>query len=98
MRPRDWFSVGVRLFGVYVFFRGFAQLLGLFADTVSQASRAQLAREFDSASAPRGYILVFVVGYFALSYTLVFGGERLTRLAFHEPSPLEDDDPSRSST
>lgn len=84
MRPRDWFAVGVRLLGVYVFYRSVGQWLGLLADRFYEASRSELARDVGNAEARTGYTLVYAVGYLALSYVLVFGAERLTRWAFGE--------------
>lgn len=84
MGPRDWFSVGVRLLGVYVFYRSVAHWLILLADIVS---RSELSNELDTSPSQTGEILVFAVGNLVLSYVLIFGADRLTRWAFNEPSP-----------
>ena len=88
MRPRDWFSVGVRLLGVYVFFEGFAQLISFACGRFGLYDRDLLGT--DQTDRYSTYVLVFSIGYFLLSYILVFGAERLTRLAFNEPSPNDD--------
>ena len=88
MRPRDWFSVGVRLFGVYVFFEGFAQLIAFVCGVLGLFTRVDFSS--DQSERYSKYVLAYVVGYFALSYFLVFGAERLTSWAFHEPSPDDD--------
>jgi hypothetical protein len=92
MGPRDWFSVGVRLLGVYVFYRAVAQWLGLFAEMFAQVTRSELSRDLGNSESRNGYVVVFGVGYLILSYFFIFGAERLTRLAFNEQSELDSDE------
>jgi hypothetical protein len=90
MRPRDWFSVGIRLLGAYLFYRSISYWLSILADFFYQIPKSELAREIDSPQSRVSYILVFAVGYMVLSYAFVFGAERITRLAFNETSPESD--------
>jgi hypothetical protein len=90
MRPRDWFAVGVRLIGVYAFYRAVIQWLGVVGDFFYQASRSEAARELDVSQSHAGYVAVFAVGLTVLSYVLIFGAERLTRWSFNEPAPDEE--------
>lgn len=84
MHPRDWFAVGVRLFGVYVFYRSIAYFLSFLSYRLDLMSRSGLAQELDTSQSHSSYYGVFAAGYFALSYVLVFGAERITRWAFGE--------------
>jgi hypothetical protein len=81
MRPQDWFSVGVRLMGVYVFYRSFNYWLILLADFLA----TDISKEFQEPQSPISDILILSVGYLVLAYVLVFGAERLTRWAFNGP-------------
>lgn len=87
MRPRDWFSVGTRLFGLYVCLRGFAYLLLVLADSLSLLTSSDLSREWETARAHRSADMVFAGGYIGLGFILVYGAERITRLAYNEPAP-----------
>ncbi len=91
MRPRDWFAVGLRLLGAYVFYRSITQWLSLLADSISQVPRSELAKEFEASTFRTGYIVVFAVGYLVLSYVFVFGAERITQLAFNERAASDAD-------
>lgn len=91
MLSRDWFSVGVRLFGIWVMYDGFTYLLGYIADRVVQMSRSEIARELDPVRSTPSYYVVFGVGTIALGFFLTSGAEQLTRWAFKEPSPAAKD-------
>jgi hypothetical protein len=84
MRPRDWFSVGVRLFGVWVFYRGFSSALdiGAFQSRIGQSyAMASQGGITPGMGAP---LLWYPVGYFLLAIYLLFGAEHLTRWVFKE--------------
>jgi len=86
MRPRDWFSVGVRLFGLWVFYRGFVDAILFVVDRMELISRSQVSRELDASQSRAGYYAIFAISQMALAYLLVFGAERLTGWAFKEPA------------
>ena len=90
MRPRDWFSVGVRLLGVYAFYHSVGQWLVIIGDRVNSFAKSDLSKEFDKSLLPITPYLVFAIGYLVLSYVLVFGAERLTRWAFNETIVADD--------
>jgi len=94
MRPRDWFSVGVRLFGVYVFFRGFGDLLSSTAYALKLIPQSTSIRELNETPRAEIYYLWFAAGYFAFAIYCVFGAEHLTKWAFKEATDLEADDTS----
>ena len=88
MRPRDWFSVGVRLFGLWVFYRGFADLLTLGTLVMGISPSATIDRGFgEGASTASNYYLWYAAGYFALAAYLLLGADHLTRWLFDEPHP-----------
>jgi hypothetical protein len=91
MRPRDWFSVGVRLFGVWTFYRGFSDLLASGVWLFGLAPRFA-AKDFDDAHTGLVYDLWYAAGFFALAIYFIFGAEHLTRWAFNEPGPPADGD------
>ena len=91
MRPRDWFSLGLRLSGAYVFYRSIGYWLSLFADAISKVPRSELAKEFEASTSRPGYVMVFAIGYLVLSYVFVFRAERITQLAFNEPGSSDAD-------
>jgi hypothetical protein len=86
MRPRDWFSVGVRLFGLWVIYDGFGFLLGVLANRLEQLSPS-VVRSLEPSRFSPIYGLVFAIGSMALGFILIAGAERLTRWAFNETSP-----------
>jgi hypothetical protein len=88
MRPRDWFSVGARLFGIWVFYRGFVYLLYFIADCVTQLSRSELSREFEKSLWRSDYV-VSGIALMGVGYLLVFHAERLTRAAFKESAETD---------
>ena len=98
MLPRDWFSVGLRLFGVYVFYRGVSYLLATLADKLDLLSKSQISRDLEIYQAHNGYYLMMSVGFMGLGFLLIYGAERITRWAFNEPSPYltrgDEDAPS----
>jgi hypothetical protein len=92
MRPRDWFSVGVRLFGVWVFYRGFAYLLAFGAARFDLRYSSSLAAELDVSRGTELYFLWYAVGYSTLAAFFVFGAERLTKVVFNEAIDETDDE------
>jgi hypothetical protein len=89
MLPRDWFSVGLRLFGVYVFYRGVTYLLATVADKFDLISRSQISRDLETYQAHDGYYLMMSLGLMGFALVLIYGAERITRWAFSEPSRIE---------
>jgi hypothetical protein len=90
MRPRDWFSVGVRLFGLYVFFRGFTDLLlgvGYALKLLPQSN----FRDLTDTPRAETYYLWYAAGYLALAIYFIFGAEHLTKWAFKELAESETD-------
>lgn len=102
MRPRDWFSVGIRLFGLWVIYRGFTFAMYFVADCLSLFTAFALSNEWETAKKNSKPEIFLAAGYLILGFIFVYGGERLTRLVFNEPSPLlgnnnaDDLDQSRS--
>ncbi len=84
MRPRDWFSVGVRLIGVWVFYRGFEYVLTFGASWLSFSRNAAMGRPLGAPPALGDLQFLFTAGYFGLAIYLVFGADHLTRWAFRE--------------
>lgn len=95
MRPRDWFSVGIRLFGVWVLYRGFTHLLGVGTFVFGLAPKV-FARDFDDAHTGLMYDLWFAAGFFALAIYFMFAAEHLTRWVFNEPEPKMETHPTDS--
>jgi hypothetical protein len=96
MRPRDWFSVGVRLFGIWVIYDGFTYLVGFLAERVVQLSRSEFARDLEPRAAS-GYYIFFGIASLAFGFVLISGAERITRWLFGEQLPTENDDAHESS-
>jgi hypothetical protein len=91
MRPRDWFSVGLRLFGVWLVYRGVGDLLAAASWLLGLTPR-YVAKDFDDAHSGVMFSLMYSAGYFALSAYFLFGSEHLTRWSYDEPSPTSDED------
>lgn len=90
MRPRDWFSVGVRLLGVWIFFeRGFSYLLAFGAERL-RLDKSPLVGGIDT-EANEQYYFWYALGCTAFALYLVFGAEHLTRLAFREATDSSAD-------
>jgi hypothetical protein len=92
MRPRDWFLVGIRLLGAWVFYRGvneFTNFLSVVLDVVPQN---YLDRDFGGSSwrATKNYLL-YAAAYIAIALFFVFGGEGITKWVFDE-YPRESDE------
>jgi hypothetical protein len=85
--PRDWFSVGLRLFGVYVFYRGVSYLLATLADKLELLSRTQISRDLEMYQAHNGYYLMMAIGFMGFGFLLIYGAEGVTRWKFNESSP-----------
>jgi hypothetical protein len=94
MRPRDWFSVGVRLLGVWIIYDGFVYLLAVLSEGVSHFSRSGASRSLTTESTPSIDYTFYAVGALGFGFVLISGAERLTRWAFNEPSPAEDESPA----
>jgi hypothetical protein len=90
MRPREWFSLGVRLLGVWVLYRGFGDLLHL-GTSVLGLRPASIAKEWDDLHSAQMYDLWFAAGYLAFAIYLLFGAEHLTRWVFGESTPKPND-------
>jgi len=91
MQPRDWFSVGVRLLGVWLSARGLTDLLTAGSYVLGIAPKA-LTDRYDGSHTGVMYNLWYAAGILALAIYLIFGAEHLTRWAFQEPTPQIDDD------
>jgi hypothetical protein len=81
MRPRDWFSVGTRLIGLYTFVRAFAYFAMFAANFVLATSDSEAAKHQMQSDA------LFGVFHLALALVLLFCAEPITRLVFNEPEP-----------
>jgi hypothetical protein len=97
MRPRDWFSVGVRLLGVWVIYDGFVYLLAVLSESLTHFSRSEIARSLTTESKPSIDYAVYAVGALGFGFVLISGTERLTRWAFNEPSPVEVESPAQGA-
>jgi len=92
MRPRDWFSVGVRLLGVWIFYdRGFSYFLTFGAERL-RLDKSPLAGGLDTTGNEQ-YYFWYALGCTAFASYLIFGAEHLTRLAFREPTGPSADSP-----
>jgi hypothetical protein len=96
MRPRDWFSVGVRLLGVWVLYRGVSDLLHVGASVLG-IRPVSITKEFNDAHTALMYDLWYAAGFLAFSLYLIFGAEHLTRWVYAESSLSSDDDGSGDS-
>src|SRR4051794_21364064 len=96
MRPRDWFCVGVRLLGVWLFARGVTDLLTAGTYILGIAPKALSDRHQDLHTGVM-YNLWYAAGGLAFAIYLLFGAEHLTRWAFQEPLPPSADDGSGDS-
>ena len=97
MRPRDWFSLGVRLIGVGVLYHGVGDVLHL-GSTVLGLSPESTLKQWNDSHTMVMYDLWFAAGYLAFAVYLIFGAEHLTRKAFNEPSPAQPPDESESDS
>jgi hypothetical protein len=77
MRPRDWFLVGLRLIGVWVFYKGFTQLLGYGALMMNMGARIPGMPQYGPAQVYGEYYLLTVFGDLGFGLFLVFGCKRL---------------------
>jgi hypothetical protein len=93
MQPRDWFSVGVRLFGLWVFYKGLNDLLGAVSWLFGMAPE-YVTSNFDIVGKGVAFSLMYAASYFAVAAYFVFGAEHLTRCVFSEPPPAATDVPS----
>lgn len=86
MQARDWFSVAVRVLGVWVIFCGFEQLFA-FANLWFTPQEDPMFRPESRQMAQATVYLWYAGGYWVLGSFMLFGAEPLTRLAFREPLP-----------
>jgi hypothetical protein len=92
MRPRDWFSVGIRLLGAWVFYNGFVDLIYVGALLLGVAPHYIVDKDYGSLEkASIGY-LWYAAGRFALAIYFVFFTEHLARWVFDTPNPDAPDD------
>jgi hypothetical protein len=83
MMPRDWFSVGIRLYGVWLMIRvleyalsfAYVQMGGNPADRFDSDA-------YTTAQAP--FYLCYMFGYGAVGAYLLLGADHLTRISFRE--------------
>jgi hypothetical protein len=83
MRPRDWFSVGARLFGLWVFYQGVGDLLSA-GSWALNILPSQLADKFGDLDSTIPFNLWYAAGDFLFALYLIFGAEHLTRWVFNE--------------
>jgi hypothetical protein len=89
MRPRDWFSVGIRLLGAWLYYQAldyFMFCLGWYLE-ITQSSRLGPEDEIKSIT----YNFMHGAAVFALGTYFLFRAENLTRWAFKEPQVDADD-------
>ena len=84
MRPRDWFLVGIRLLGAWVFYRSFAYFLAFGAARLDLRYSSSVAAELDASRGTELYYLWYALGYCALAAFFIFGAERITKIVFNE--------------
>jgi hypothetical protein len=84
MRPRDWFSVGARLLGLWAIFDGSTYLLRFLAISLAEASRTKISRQLDQDLYAPAYYISFGAGAIAIGFILLSGAERLTKWTFKE--------------
>jgi hypothetical protein len=84
MRPRDWFSVGTRLIGVYTFVRAFAYFSILVEGFLFDSTGSVAGVRNQQANA------LMAVFHASLAFVLVFGAEAITRVVFKEQMPGGD--------
>jgi hypothetical protein len=83
MGPRDWFSVGTRLIGLFTFVRAFAYFVIWFTQVFAHS---------DLGPAPPQAKDDAIMGVFhlALALALLFGAEPITRIVFYGSGPAND--------
>lgn len=96
MRPRDWFLVGLRLMGAWIFYHAVSASLSAAAYVMNLAARLSMDR-FDDAHAGAMYNLWYALGYGTLGLYFIFGAEGLTKWIFDEYPREEDTDPDDSA-
>jgi hypothetical protein len=97
MRPRDWFLVGARLIGVWVFYEGFSHLLSYGALIMNMGARISGAPQYGAAQIYGEYYLLTVFGDLGFGLFLLFGCERLAKRLFRDgrqPSEVEHPQPA----
>jgi hypothetical protein len=91
MRLRDWFSVGVRLLGVWFSARGVFDLLTAGTYILGIAPNSLVERHDDLHTGAM-YNLWYAAGTLAFALYLLFGADHLTRWVYDEiPLPNDDD-------
>jgi hypothetical protein len=89
MRPRDWFLVGLRLIGVWIFYHAVGDVLTAGVWALDLGPQESLGKYQDTHSGLQ-YNLWFAAGYGALALYFVFGAEGLTKWIFDEYPPDSD--------
>jgi hypothetical protein len=89
MRSRDWFSLGVRLLGVWVLYRAVGDLLVLGSSVLGLSPESSL-KQWNDTHTMHMYNMWYAVGYLAFAIYLMLGAEHLTRWVYSEPSPQRD--------
>jgi hypothetical protein len=78
MRPRDWFSVGIRLFGVWIFYEGFVYFVGYVGERVDLFWESEFSEDFRLARS-RGHVyLWYAIGNITLALFILLRAEHLT--------------------
>ena len=92
MRPREWFLVGIRVFGAWPIYRGVMEFTNLLSVALDAVPKNYLDTAFGGSdwTAAKNYALYAVVNL-AFGSFLFFGGEGLTKWVFDE-YPRERDD------
>ena len=86
MRPRDWFSVGVRLIGVWIVQRAFVYVLSMLAERLTYQDALDASKLHHDTEA------IYSIELLIFGFLLVFGAERVTKLVYREPEADELDD------
>ena len=91
MRPRDWFLVGLRLLGAWIFYLAVRSSLAA-ATYVMDLMPEYSIDHFDNAHSGAMYNLWYALGYGTLGLYFIFGAEGLTKWIFDEYPRDEDTD------
>jgi hypothetical protein len=90
MGPRDWFSVGVRLFALWVIYDGVTYLMAVFANRLVYFTQPDAITGFNAPQHTLTDYAVYSVGALCGGFALLVKAEELTRWAFKEPPPTRD--------
>jgi hypothetical protein len=81
MRPRDWFLVGAKMFGLWACYRG------LYILTMALVNNFINYEHVEMTSSRTISEFLFAAFDLAVGFMLLFGTDHITRLAFGEPAP-----------